>query len=64
MRKGIITIDQKRQLNEKKSEIINDAEKIDFSFELSVFLPQDQQVIIKDFKNNLVKEINRQLSGI
>jgi predicted nucleotidyltransferase component of viral defense system len=64
MRKGILTIDQKRQLNEKKIEIINNAEKIDFSFELSVFLPQDQQAIIRDFKNNLVKELNRQLSGM
>jgi len=27
-------------------------------------LPQDQQVIIKDFKNNLVNELNRQLSGL
>lgn len=64
MRKGILTQLQKGKLNEKKGEIIKGYEKIDFSAELSVFLPQDQQVIIRDFKNNLVKELNRQLSGM
>lgn len=64
MRKGIISSGQKARLNEKKGSIIKSAEKVDFSAELSVFLPQDQQVIVRDFKNNLTKEINRQLSGV
>jgi predicted nucleotidyltransferase component of viral defense system len=64
MRKGILTNKQKGQLNEKKGEIIKGSEKIDFDTELSVFLPQDQQIIIQDFRNNLVKELNRQLSGM
>ena len=64
MRKGVLTAEQKARLNTKKDEIIKSAEKVDFSSELSVFLPQDQQVIIRDFKNNLIKELNRQLSGV
>ncbi|MFH0762731.1 MAG: nucleotidyl transferase AbiEii/AbiGii toxin family protein [Candidatus Omnitrophota bacterium] len=63
MRKGILSAGQKARLNEKRDEIIKISEKIDFSAELSVFLPRDQQVIIRDFKSNLVKELNRQLSG-
>ena len=54
----------KVRLNEKKDEIVKSSEKVDFSAELSVFLPQDQQNIIRDFKNNLVNELNRQLSGM
>ena len=64
MRKGVLTAEQKTRLNTKKDEIIKSSEKVDFSSELSVFLPQDQQVIIRDFKNNLIKELNRQLSGV
>jgi predicted nucleotidyltransferase component of viral defense system len=64
MRKGILTVEQKARLNTKKNEIISSSEKVDFYSELSVFLPQDQQAIIKDFKNNLIKELNRQLSGM
>jgi len=64
MRKGILSLKQKIRLNEKKDEIIKSSEKVNFYTELSVFLPQDQQIIIRDFKNNLVKELNRQLSGM
>lgn len=64
MRKGILSPWQKVRLNEKKIEIIKSSGKIDFNAELSVFLPQDQQAIIKDFRNNLVKELDRQLGGI
>jgi hypothetical protein len=64
MRKGLLSAGQKVRLNEKKDEIIKSSEKVDFYTELSVFLPQDQQAIIRDFKNNLVKELNRQLSGM
>jgi predicted nucleotidyltransferase component of viral defense system len=64
MRKGLLSKEQKGQLNEKKDEIIKSSEKVDFDAELSVFLPQDQQVIVRDFKRNLVNELNRQLSGM
>ncbi len=64
MRKGILSAEQKAELNKKKDEVIKSSGKVDFYAELSVFLPQDQQVIIRDFKNNLVKELNRQLSGM
>jgi predicted nucleotidyltransferase component of viral defense system len=64
MRKGVLTTEQKKKLNTKKDEIIKTAEKIDFHSELAVFLPQDQQIIIRDFKNNLIKELGRQLSGL
>lgn len=64
MRKGMLSAGQKARLNEKKDEIIKSCGKVDFDAELSVFLPQDQQNIIRDFKNNLIKELNRQLSGI
>lgn len=64
MRKGLLSAGQKVRLNENKDEVIKSSEKVDFSAELSVFLPQDQQNIIRDFKNNLVNELNRQLSGM
>jgi predicted nucleotidyltransferase component of viral defense system len=64
MRKGLLSLEQKTRLNEKKDKIIESCEQVDIAAELSVFLPQDQQVIIRDFKNNLAKELNRQLSGI
>ena len=64
MRKGLLTLEQKRRLNGFRDEIIKNAEDIDFSSELGAPLPQDQQAIVKDFKNNLLNELNRQLSGI
>jgi len=64
MRKGILTNDQKTRLNQKKQEIMGYAEITDFTGELSAFLPQDQQAIVRDFKSNLINELNRQLSGI
>jgi len=64
MRKNMLTSAQKERLNQKKDEIILEAGRVDFRNELSVLLPQSQQDIIKDFKNNLLNELNRQLSGI
>jgi len=64
MRKNMLTSAQKERLNQKKDEITLEAEGIDFKNELSVLLPQNQQDIIRDFKNNLLNELNRQLSGI
>ncbi len=62
MRKGLLTPEHKKKLNEHKGEIL-EASNTDFSDELGVFLPQDQQAIIKDFRTNLISELNRQLSG-
>ncbi len=64
MRKNMLTPAQKARLNQKKDEIILEAGRVDFRNELSVLLPQSQQDIIRDFKNNLLNELNRQLSGI
>lgn len=64
MRKGLLSQGQKTKLNKIKDEIIANAQKVDFAAELSVFLPQDQQTVVRDFKDNLVGELNRQLSGI
>ena len=64
MRKNMLTPAQKARLNQKKDKIILEAGRVDFRNELSVLLPQSQQDIIRDFKNNLLNELNRQLSGI
>lgn len=64
MKKGFLSLKQKARLNKNKDKIIESSKKIDFVAELSVFLPQDQQAIIRDFKNNLLKELNRQLGRI
>jgi len=64
MRKNLITGEQKKRLNNLSDEIKKWAKKINFGSELRSFLPRDQQIIIKDFKNTLVNELNRQLSGL
>ena len=63
MRKGMLSIDQKKRLAGFKTTVIMAARKIDFRDELGVFLPMDQQVIIKDFHRALSNELDRQLSG-
>ncbi len=62
MRKGLLENEQKEKLSSFKDEIILEAGKIDFKAELGVLLPQDQQAIVKDFKQNLINELNRQLA--
>ncbi len=61
MRKGLLTVDQKGRLAGLINIIKSEAEKVDFKSELSVLLPQGQQAIIKDFKQNLINELERQL---
>ena len=63
MRKGMLSIDQKKRLSALKTMIIAEAAKIDFRQELGAFLPADQQQIIRDFERALSSELNRQLSG-
>ena len=60
MRKGLLTNEQKKKLNDIKDKIILKTEEIDFRTELGVLLPQDQQAIIKDFKTVLLSELKRQ----
>jgi predicted nucleotidyltransferase component of viral defense system len=53
-----------RSVNKEKLKIVLkniDSERIDFKRELSVFLPVSHHLILRDFKNVLVKEIKRYL---
>ena len=64
MRKGMISLDQKKKLAEIKNNIILDAKQINFKNELGTFLPIDQQGIIRDFSATLERELNGQLSNL
>ncbi|OGH87602.1 MAG: hypothetical protein A3J93_03700 [Candidatus Magasanikbacteria bacterium RIFOXYC2_FULL_42_28] len=64
MRKGMLTNEQKQRLSTVKNKIIASAKKIDFRYELGVFLPSDQQLIVRDFSAVLERELNRQLAKI
>lgn len=61
MRKGMLSTDHKTRLKEAKDTILAGAKKIDFRGELGVFLPADQQAIIRDFYRALEAEFNRQV---
>ena len=63
MRKNLLTQEQKKRLGDVKDIIISEAAKVDFKEELGALLPQDQQAIIRNFRDNLLNELNRQLSG-
>lgn len=60
MRKGLLSNEQKKKLNDIKDKIILKTEEVDFRTELGVLLPQDQQAIIKNFKTILLSELKRQ----
>lgn len=62
MKKGMLAPDQKQRLAGIKNEIIAAAKNIDFQGELGVFLPADQQAIIRDFTRALEAELNRQIA--
>lgn len=59
MRKNLLTSTQKKRLIKVRNLV--ETIEIDYKTELSVFLPQDQQTIIKDFKNVLLAELKRQM---
>jgi predicted nucleotidyltransferase component of viral defense system len=59
MRKGLLTLEQKKRLTEIGNLV--ETMDIDYQTELSPFLPQDQQAIIKDFKTVLQSELKRQI---
>lgn len=61
MRKNMLSVGQKKRLSEIKNEITDAAVKIDFRGELGVFLPADQQAIIRNFVRALKAEIDRQI---
>jgi len=64
MRKNLISGEQKKRLNNLKDKIKKWVEGINFNSELRPFLPQNQQTILKDFKNTLFNELKRQLSSL
>lgn len=64
MRKGMLTLDHKKQLTEIKDKVVAGTKKIDFRAELGAFLPTDQQAIIRDFPIMLERELNRQLGSV
>lgn len=62
MRKGMLSVNQKKHLSEITEEIINSSRKIDFQSELGTFLPVNQKDIIKNFSQTLERELRNQLS--
>ncbi|MEK7542852.1 MAG: nucleotidyl transferase AbiEii/AbiGii toxin family protein [Patescibacteria group bacterium] len=64
MRKGMLSLGQKKKLTKIKDDIIAEAKQINFKTELGAFLPADQQGIIRDFLATLERELNSQLSGL
>ncbi len=64
MRKGMLSPEQKKKLAKIKDMITSDAQQINFKNELGVFLPVDQQGIIRDFSATIERELNTQLSGL
>jgi predicted nucleotidyltransferase component of viral defense system len=62
LRHGMLAAGQKRKLAEAKGAILAMAADVDFQSELSVFLPSDQQSIIRDFGKTLKAELDRQLA--
>jgi predicted nucleotidyltransferase component of viral defense system len=63
LRRGLVTVEQKRRLHALQGSVVTDAKGIDFREELAEFLPLDQQRIIKDFARTLERELARQLGG-
>ena len=60
MRKGMLSLEQKKKLGPVKDIIISEASKINFKNELGTFLPADQQGIIRDFSATLERELHNQ----
>ena len=62
MRHDMLSAEQKRRLGTYAAKIIQEAKQIDFQGELGVFLPANQQAIIRDFGQTLKREMSNQLS--
>ena len=63
MRKGMLSLDQKKRLAKIKDEVILNAKSLNFRSELGAFLPADQQGVIREFSTMLERELKRQLSS-
>lgn len=61
LRKGMVTVEQKRRLAEMKNEILQWVSEKDFRGELGALLPISQQAIVADFKRALTDELSRQI---
>lgn len=61
MRKGLLTPDQRKRLSQVKEKVAQTASGIHFDEELSALLPADQHIIIKNFTNTLLTELDRQV---
>lgn len=57
LRAGLLTLDQKKQL-ERVQDILRHT-SINFDRELSLFLPKSQSLVVHDFKKTLLQEIDR-----
>jgi len=64
MRKGMLSVEQKKKLAGIREEILAEVGRIDFQAELGTFLPIDQQNIIRDFPKTLIGEMDRQLASL
>lgn len=64
LRKGMITVEQKKRLVKIKNEILQWIAEKDFRAELGALLPSDQQTIIADFKRALTDELTRQIVDV
>jgi len=63
MRKGLLTLGQKKRLAEFKNNILEKAKEMDFYNKLSAFLPESHQSILKSFNQVLKNELERQLAS-
>lgn len=61
LRKGMFLPEQKKRLSRIAGRIIADAKKVDFRGELGIFLPANQQAIIRNFAKVLEAEMSRQI---
>lgn len=64
LRKGLVTVEQKRRLAGIKDNILQWTNERDFRGELGALLPIGQQAIITDFKRALTDELSRQIADV
>lgn len=60
LRANVVPLAQRNLLGQAFAVV--EATEIDFRQELTLFLPQDHQGVIRDFKNNLLSEIKRNIA--
>lgn len=61
MRKGMLSLNQKKRLASRADEVISASENVNFKAELEALLPADQHRIVKDFGAVLAAEFERQV---